>query len=172
MEESLGDYARNLRAALDKKSGLTTYNRDAVHAAIVVYEAFRQAVKTVLLLSQKLDASIYSTPWLVESVERFLGRGGTLRILVEEAVDENHPLRVLAKSKPDVVRIAKVPTKMIKGYDYNFMLVDGRGYRFEHNREEYSATVSFDENEDSHKEMVGILRRIFEVLEDVAEPLP
>ena len=69
MDDTLGDYARKLNGALIEKTGYTTFNRDAVHASIVIHIAFLHAKETVLLLSQKLDTLIYSNPWLIKKVE-------------------------------------------------------------------------------------------------------
>ena len=165
MDGTLGDYARKLNSALIEKSGHTTFNRDAVHASIVIHIAFLHAKETVLLLSQKLDALIYSNPWLIEKIERFLAHGGKLRILVETEVAESHPLRLLAKRLPGNLTIARVPLEAVRTYSFNFMVVDDRGYRFEHDREEYSALVAFDEPEENHAELVKTMQQRFRELE-------
>ena len=171
MDDTLGDYARKLNSALIEKSGYATFNRDAVHASIVIHIAFLHAKETVLLLSQKLDTLIYSNPWLIKKIESFLARGGKLRVLVETEVAESHPLRLLANQLPKSLTIARVPQEAVGTYSFNFMVVDDRGYRFEHDREEYSAVVAFDEPEENHTELVEAMQQRFQELEAQSVPL-
>ena len=169
--DTLNDYARKLHSALTNKSGYSTFNKDASHAAIVIYFAFLHAKQTVLLLSQKLDTLIYSTPWLIEKVEEFLTKGASLRILVETELAESHTLRLLAKRYPENLRIARVPEEAVGTYRFNFMLVDDRGYRFEHDRDDYSALVSFDKRDENHLQLVNTMRQRFQTLESQSSAL-
>ena len=170
MDTTLRDYARNLNAALKNKSGYTVFNRDAVHASIILYYAFLHAERQVLLLSNKLDPLIYSAPWLIDKIDRFLAKSGKIHVLVETDVDESHPIKHLATQHPENLIIKRVPDEVVKSYPYNFMVVDDRGYRFEHDRDEYSALAAFDENDQDHHGLVEDLKDIFEDLEGWSDP--
>ena len=89
--ETLNEYARKLADALQNNKAYTVFNRDAVHASIVVHLAFLHAKEEILLLSNKLDPMIYASAWLIDAVEGFIGRGGKLRVLVETDIREGPP---------------------------------------------------------------------------------
>ena len=171
MNDTLRDYARKLNSALAKRSGYQIFNRDATHAGIVIYLAFLHAEKRIWLLSNKLDGLIYSTPWLLEAVERFLNREGSeMRILLETDVCGEHPLlRLIGKNFPERVTVGKVPEKEVSNYGYNFLVVDDRGYRFEPDRNEFRALVAFDEEDETHQELMSRLKNVFRRLDDLAE---
>ena len=160
-DDTLRDYARRLNGALKSKSGYSNYNRDASHASIVLFFAFHHAEKRVLLLSQKLDTLVYSAPWVLEEVGGFLRRSGKLDVLVETELEEGHPMRQLRRDHPDRLSIARVPERIVETYSFNFMVVDDRGYRFEHDRENYSASVAFDKDAETHRELVHAMQQRF-----------
>ena len=167
--ESLNDYARQLHSALEHEKTYVTSNRNMAHAKVVVFLGICHAKENVLLLSHKLDWTLYGMPHFVEEVEEFLKRDGRMNVLVETDIPEGHPMMELAK-RNDNLSIQKVPENIVGKYDYNFMVVDDVGYRFEHDRERPAAYVSFHDEEDAG--MIKRLKEIFESLASVATPLP
>ncbi len=137
--ESLNEYAAAFRKALEEEKEFANFNRDIQHATIIVCTAMEYAKEVVRILSHKLDPMLYATPWFLEASEKFTGRGGSLRILVETEVDESHPVRLISER----VTIRRVRPEAIKSYKFNFMVVDDKGFRFESDRDEPEALVSF-----------------------------
>jgi len=58
-----------MEKALAKKEPFSTYNRDIFHAFEITLAAFRHAQKEVLLLSHKLDVSLYDVVSIKEEIE-------------------------------------------------------------------------------------------------------
>ena len=167
--DNLNGYRHALHTALERKVPYTGYNRDMAHAEVVVCTAVEHAEKEVLLLSERLDRALYGGPWFDFAVADFLERGGCLRILVERALPEDHPIRTL---RPDNVAIRKVAEDMVEGYDFNFMVVDDRGYRFEPTRTEHKAVVRFHGEGEEPSATLKQLKGMFELLwEHHAEPI-
>lgn len=170
--DSLNDYARALESALRWKRAYSAYNRDMVHAKIVVTAAFRGANEKIRLLSHRLDRDLYASQSFIDEATAFVGkRGGHVDILVETDVPDDHPLRALARRHPDNVTINRVPDEIVDGYGFNFMLIDEIGYRFEGDRENHRAlVVVHDKKSDEFNDTMRMLDNIFTHLKRVAAP--
>ena len=171
--DSLNDYARALDSALKWKRAHSAYNRDMVHAKIVVTAAFRGAREKIRLLSHRLDRDLYATQSLIDEATDFVvRRRGQVDILVESDVPEDHPLQVLARQHPGSVTISRVPDETVEEYDFNFMIIDKIGYRFEGDREKYKALVVVHERKsDLFNDSMEMLDKIFTSLKSEAEPV-
>ena len=161
MAESLNAYAARLESALAARQSYSTYNKDMVHAKIVVCTAVAHAEKEVLLLSESLDPLLYASNWFRTAVGTFLERDGVLRVLVESDIPSSHPVRLLAE-RYGSVEIRRVGDGV--AYGFNFMVVDDCGYRFEADRKEPKAVVSFYEQTDASRHMLARTKEVFEVL--------
>ena len=173
--ESLSDYTRRLERALKQKKPYGVYNRDMSHAKVIVSVAFRHAKKEIRLLSHKLDLELYADSiFLWFEAERFLRSEGRLTILVETDVPEDHPLRVLARQYKDTVELHRVPDHIVKTYEFNFMLIDNIGYRFESDREKCEAFVALNDDGTlfSFGNIFSRLEKIFSDLKDESAPIP
>ena len=166
--ESLNDYARQLDSALTHGKTYVNSNRDVAHAKVLVFLGICHAKEKVLLLSEKLDWTLYGMPRFVEEVSDFLERGGRMEVLVETDLQGDHPMMGLSKRNSSL-SIRKVPESLVDKYNYNFMVVDDVGYRFEHDRERPAAYVSFNDDEDA--EMIERRKAVFESLASDATPL-
>lgn len=147
--ENIFMYKHRLDKALLEKRPYSTYNRDIIHATIIVAGGFKHAKKEVNLLSHELDNKIYGLPNVVKLVEDFLSqRDGKLNIITEKKIGSDHPLINLCDKYPNAV-VKKIPDEWWqKMYSYNFMTIDDFGYRFEADRAKPSAVASFYEKEE------------------------
>ena len=166
---TLGQYEERLEKALKRKEALSLYNRDMLHATLIVSAAFRHAQERVLLLSNKLDRGLYETPLVLSAIEEFLQKHDTrLDILVETGVSENVLLMELLEQF-DNVEIHRVPEELVKRYTFNFMLADEFGYRVESDRSTPSAAVSLHERDDEDAvEMIEQIKDTFAFLKERA----
>ena len=165
--ENLRTYAERLETALKKQEPFATYNKDILHAAAIVGAGIRHARDEIRILSNKLSPALYGNDDLLASVRNFLeGPSAKLRILVEKDIAEDHPIRPLMGDFPENLKISRVPEEMVEKYEFNFMVVDDFGYRFEGDREKYAATASFHEEE--HREMIDGLISFFDNLEKLS----
>ena len=168
--ENLIEYAMRVNTAMEKGEPFSTYNRDILHASEIVACGFRYAKNEVNLLSNELDERLYGKDYIAELVEDFVGeRNGKLNILVETDVELEHPVLRVCKKFPSNTTVKRVPDQWQKRYDYNFMLIDDIGYRFEADRESQNAIVSF--NQDDQIETRKNMKNCFDVLAGYSKPI-
>ena len=136
----VGDYA-------DRSNGLPIYNDSINHASIIIEELFRQAKRSIKIISGNLNTQAYGQKDIVVEALDSLSRGGlTIQILLEirlsEEEYETHPLLTrIRKSRKCEIRT--VPEHLSKLYSYHFLLVDDESYRFEGNKESIQAVAVF-----------------------------
>ena len=103
----------------------------------------------------------YASGWFWTAVTGFLEGGGKLRVLVESDIPVDHPVRHLATQNGGV-EIRRVTEGV--ACDFNFMLIDDIGYRFEADRREPRAVVSFHEQTEGPRNMLARTKEVFEML--------
>lgn len=169
--DSLNDYTARLTEALGRKSSYASYNKDMYHAAVVVCTSLEYAEKHVRLLSNKLDPTLYSSLRFRNALDGLIARGGRLDVLVETDVPATHPVIMRSRGQPRQVKVWRVPDKLQQEYDYNFMVLDRSGYRFEADRSEPKALVTFNYDTEAHSDLVARLIEVFEYLRSGSQPL-
>lgn len=125
-------------------------NSDINHAGILIKQIFLNAVHTVNLLSNKLDAELYERVEIINAIQSFLNRGGKLNVAIEGKIDKNSTniQELLTKHG---IQPTVVPDWLQKQYEYNFLTMDDTGYRFESSREEHKASVNFGDKNQTKK---------------------
>ena len=157
-------YSRKLQEALQNKKPFSTYNRDLLHAAEIVISGFSYAEKEIYLLSNRLTPELYGDPRLHTALCSFLSKDNTeLHILIEQTLMLNHPIIGVIRPFESKIKLGQISRKSVEIYDFNFMLLDDFGYRFEYDRNGYSAIASF--YEDDQKEICEMLKGFFLSLE-------
>ena len=165
MDTSLRAYCERLEEALREKKSIGFYNKDIFHASAIVYLAFRYAERHILILSNRLDLTLYGVEGILKSIRTFLEKPKVkLEVLVEQEIAPEHPLASINREFPEKIEIGVLPKEVVEKYKYNFMVVDDIGYRFERDREDYAATASFHEKDDESQEFIRRLMEIFRIL--------
>ncbi|SFV87026.1 hypothetical protein MNB_SUP05-SYMBIONT-4-396 [hydrothermal vent metagenome] len=137
-------------------------NSDINHAGILIKQIFLNAVHTVNLLSNKLDAQLYERVEIINAIRSFLNRGGKLNVAIEGDIDKKstNMQKLLAEYK---IQPTVVPGWLKKQYEYNFLTMDDTGYRFEGSREEHKASVNFGDKNQTEK-LNAIFNKIVELV--------
>ena len=93
---------------------------------------------------------------------------------METDIAEDHPIRQLARENRDTVEMLRVPDSIVETYEFNFMLIDDIGYRFESDREECKAFVALHDDGElfSFGRIFDQLEQIFAQLKNTSTPLP
>lgn len=150
-EQSLEEYRRIVtRIAETGTPSEEIINRHPDHASIIIELLFRQAVRSVRILTGKLDKRVYSSPSLVSAIVDFLAESAEnkIHILIEDDMElKNHPI-IVESTRGGVlaqISIALVPNEVQANYNYHFMVVDSLSYRFEECRKHLRAVVQFRE---------------------------
>ena len=171
--KDLEAYSDRINKELSNKNPVRAYNRDISHAAVITSAAFRYASTEVRLLSHKLDRALYNENLLQNSIAPFLERKGTsLHILVETDLPSTHPIwRFMEEGSysHEQLTIKKVPPELVDRYQFNYLVADEFGYRFEGDREEYAAVASFHESDSvsTIKDLVGFFDKLERQSSDV-----
>ncbi len=162
--DNLNTYIKRLESALSNEEAYSTYNRDMFHAAVVVVAGIRHAKNEICLLSNQLNPALYGGHGLLNVARSFLqNEKAKLRVLVETDISQDHPMMDLCHEFPQKVSISRVPDELQEKYDFNFLLIDDIGYRFEHDRKKYKAIASFYKPD--RKENIDAMKRHFNKLE-------
>lgn len=175
---SLVSYHEQVREAIARRSGEPLLNSTLDHASLIVQEALSAGDDHVHILSSRLDTSCYAKPGLIAAAKAFLaGKNHHLRILVEAQDFEwvEHPLiNELRDQKGDAEHgglwLRVVPTAWSSGYNFNFMLLDDFGFRFEADRQSPAAVASFYPKGAKQKQIEN-LSQIFSTLWEVSRPV-
>lgn len=128
-------------------------NSKAAHAVYLIYTLFKNAKRTVNVLTGRLDAVIgegkryhaYGDPELCRVADEFVQGGGALRILMADEVSPDdlakHPFikNVRGGGGFDIGRLAG----RWKAFSPHFIVKDDIAYRFEFDTETHRASANF-----------------------------
>lgn len=179
-------YREQVRDAIARRTGEALLNGSVDHAAVIVQETFGNAKNCMRILSSKLDAECYGRESVRNAARVFLADPEhRARFLVESPLwDEGenfewewHPfisdIRSFANlktTKGDMrFEFRAVPKDWTNQYQFNFLVMDDYGYRFEPNRKEAAAVVAFLPEDD--KKAATNLIHLFDTLWAHAKPI-
>jgi hypothetical protein len=161
LNPNLTDYRELVSRVIRERTGVPIVNGSADHASVIVQECFNNANDHIRLLSNRLDPDCYASEGVRNSVKMFLAHPAhRLEILVEGAMWdpegrfawEKHPfVETLVpfaqndhgNNQPPQVQLKIVPEALSRLYDFNFLVMDDYGYRFEANRKVPTAVAAF-----------------------------
>jgi len=161
--KELLDYFRYIDS-LAKSGQPTPYlNSSEIHAVIVLSRIFKYAKEYIYLFSGRLSEGIASHPIYLKELDGFLGRGGQLKVLLEEYLpNENTKLFNLLNLDKTLSRVDlkthsfKLTSKETEN-QLHFCVADDCAYRLETNVKTYTASGSFNDRIKS-----GQLKDIFD----------
>ncbi len=122
----------------------TIYNSSSLHAAVQIEQLFLAAKTSVKIVCRQLNPTSYGNPLALKAAEAFLGGegGGTISIFtadIDEGDSGNPFVRRFADDARVMICKAAAPTK------FDFMVVDGRAYRYEPDADDSVARASFND---------------------------
>lgn len=126
------------------------------------------------ILTRKFDPRIYGTAATVEEAGLFLGEPDrACRILVEEVNEDSfgsHPFCVenAIFAESGNLEIRQIPEKIRELIEFNFAVMDDKGFRFEKDKKEAIALARFGEGSE---EFVEKLKKIFSMIWEVSSPV-
>jgi len=143
-------------------------NRDPDHAPIVIARLFDHSQLDVAMLISTLDSEAYRTQEFVEAAIHFLQRdpAARIRIITEGAVPARHSLLEAARVAgiEDRIKISQLPASLRTSLAFNFIVGDGRHFRYEPSPNEAAFVLFGDE------ERGGQLKSIFDAVEKQLQP--
>jgi hypothetical protein len=175
---TIQEYHEQVRDAILNRNGRPILNGTIDHASIIVQECFNNAKQRIRILSSRLDPSCYAKPGVTDAAKTFLAdKDHCAQILVEPALwDMNsnfewnkHPLVAALVDCKERYEIKLVPAEWTKRYQFNFLLLDDYGYRFESDRSRPAAVAAFLP-EGAPKPQIDNLNKRFEQLWEVSTP--
>ncbi len=159
MNESM--YREDVHRHAVSEDGEFIYNSSYGHARDLVEELFIKAEHEVCILTNRLDQRVFSGKSITDLADYFMAKSGAkLRVLIESSEVEDalgsHPM-IEKLDNGDRLDIRLVPESATKYYKYNFMVVDGKHFRYEADRQQINAIATFgDAKKGDH------LRKIFD----------
>jgi len=124
--------------------------------AILLRKMFQNACGVVRIFSRGLSSPAYKDGQLMDDIRLYLASGGSLHIVVEEAIPEESPFWVLLRDFPDLVALVRLDMEMItKEPPFHFIVVDDSIYRFEGDRSETAAIAAFGDDKYASR-LVGV----------------
>jgi hypothetical protein len=137
-DPSLDEYKAALLDLFDSKSTHFFPNESEAHAAIVYELFFRVSRNAVKILCEKLRASVFGKQSVVAALKDALVRGVHVSVISEIAPESSEFLDVLRYYRDaGLVDINSFNKEDI--VDFNFCVVDGEAFRWEHNNKTPSA---------------------------------
>ena len=122
-------------------------NGSESHAAIIVERMFAHAESEMRILTRRLDPAIYADEEVLAQVESFASDPTTTtHVIVEDISEESlsvHKLANLARALPNI-HIRRLPAELSKKIDFNYSVMDRKGYRFEEDKNQVNAIVRFN----------------------------
>ena len=158
-------YRAKVEALAKEQQGKPLYNDSIEHAAIILQSMVSYAQRSVKLLTGELNVDAYGRRAILDEIKHFVeDESHSLQILYEnEALrqrdaGEEHPFFRVVTGKGGV-ELRHVPPRLQSRYDFHFIVVDGRSYRFEPNKKKFEAVAAFGDEEGGKK-----LEGLFSVL--------
>lgn len=148
------EYRTQIDRLIREESGEVVLNGSHAHAAIILERMFSNASQCMEIITRRFDPRIFGTAETIEQAELFLGvPNRACRILVEEINDDalaTHPFweanRRFAESGN--LEIRRIPDAFHKVINFNYAVMDDRGFRFEEDKTEAVAFARF--GKDAH----------------------
>lgn len=141
----LEDYRSNVGQMFAQNSPVIITNRDRAHASILVETLVSVAQERILILCQNLCEKVYDSEAIVDEFKKALKRNVAIHILIQEKPKAQ--LLVILNDIFKAVggtfnfRICEEGSDCIN-LPFNFMVVDGKSFRFEDDREACTASAS------------------------------
>lgn len=150
-------YREQVREAILRRNGAPLLNSTVDHAAVIVQESFCNAQHSIKLLSYRLDPDCYARASVINDAKFFLADPNhKAEILVESSLWDsdnnyrwnNHPFieplkEFIFPNEDRGVKIRSVPKEWAESYQFNFLLLDDYGYRYETDRKRPAAVAAF-----------------------------
>lgn len=145
------------------------------HAAFLVHRFLTYAEEVVRIYSGSLartlnGVAVYGDSHIVRAASDFLGRGGQVRVVVQDGIDKDHPFLGLARGVERGTRKGSLVVKEAADADrlpaYHWMVMDESAYRLETDVETAKAHANF-----GTPKVATTLARLFDELYEGGETL-
>lgn len=128
------------------------YNKTLIHASIILKTIAEHSKSELLILTSYLNDELYGTSIVVNSIDKFISRGGHIRILIEQkdrfdAMSNSLMSSLRARSLLNSISIRYVPTDISNIYSYHFAVSDTMSYRIEQDKEKKDSIACFGDKE-------------------------
>jgi hypothetical protein len=145
--------------------------RKPEHAALTIKLLFAAGRNQIRIVTNHLEPALYGSSEVTDAAVSFLARNpyATLEIGLEDPSElQGHPLLSVIRRAGffDRVHMFQVPPEVQRDYPFNFVVADGRHYRFEHRRESVEAAVQFNDESNG-----SALDAVFNQLASLSAPV-
>lgn len=165
--DDLEEYRARVQLARLNASKDNIYNSSQRHASVLIEELITGAKAHVRIVCRSLSIGSYGSDAVFTAVEEFLDRGGKLDVVVSAPeLDATQANPFIAKFSPDArVSIVTAP-KVLALIKFDFLVTDGRSYRFESDHAKSVARANF--NDETFAENLEELFQVIKTLHAAA----
>ena len=144
--DDLPEYRARVQAARKGQTNEVIYNSSQRHAAVLIEQLFLSAQQTVRIVCRSLREGSYGTPDVLREARAFLDRGGEIHVIVAQPESgETNSFLVAMQGRQNVnVLVAPHVLEVVR---FDFMVADGRAYRFEADATKCVARANFNDTE-------------------------
>lgn len=140
------EYRKILRELMDSGSEEAISNGQPIHAAAIYDLFFERAKYSVDIFCKDLSRDVFGLKWVTEAFRKALERGVTIRLLIQEELPEQK--NILDKIKLPGLQV-RYGDDNIKGFKFNFSVMDNRAYRYESDKQQCKAIAQLNDNKNS-----------------------
>lgn len=143
----LDTYRERVQTAKVTRSPDIIFNSTTSHAAILIEEMFHDAQFDVGMLCRSLNPAIYERADVMNAIQGFLERPGShLTVMTQTQISAGHKLvdEIFGSDRYSARVTFKGPNELSSIPPFNFIVSDGRAYRFERDPESHTAVASFN----------------------------
>lgn len=135
---TMTDYRSHVERMFDEGSSIVFTNKDRDHAAVLISTLFTKAKKEVVVLCRNLDGEFYKRACIEDAMQKAAARNVSIKIKVQEQPDSSDVVEKLQATKNVEISILD-PKSDEASAPMNFIVMDGKAFRLERDRNTSSA---------------------------------
>jgi hypothetical protein len=161
--QDLVSYRKLVEQMFDEQSIELISNKDTTHAQIIIETMASRAKKSLDFLSLKLCEKLYDSPEVSSKIMAASMRGVKVRMLSQEEMEAKvlKDFSLIVGGGSAIQFRKAIKDSFVNEAPYNFVVMDGKAFRFEEDKSSHSATASAN-NPDLCRQMLDMFERMWD----------
>ena len=148
---NLQEYREFVRSQALRSEGDAFFNSSIDHASVVVENLFSIAKKEISILSGSFNPRVYGREDIIREARFFLAMSSNnrLRIILESDSEPDRTVHPFFKACCEFsnLELKVAPPELQERYNFHFIVVDDRSFRYENNEDKPAAIAVFGDRE-------------------------
>jgi hypothetical protein len=144
------DYYNYVKEAAKAQDMRLVLNGAPQNAGVIMEFMFKSSENKMRIFTTELSEKVYNRVNVVDAARAFLenNKEARLDIIHEKPLNESSFTREIIAKFPEQIDVRKLPATKADDYLYNFSVGDEKNYRFENDKENFSAYIQFGNKEE------------------------